>query len=205
MRAGFLFNISDQYTGCLTRSRDINKLFIDMDTERKARIYLHPLRQKILERLKNHGPLTQTEAARAVDTAPASARFHLLLLLKAGFIARAGTRPGPKGITEKLFRIAAPKRRKPMFSTRHGTSEDRRMRKLALDEVAETHRAGSRIILRTPARFFGLASFDLAASPEELRQLNKELMAIVKRFARGRDARGSTERCRVQLGFYPHP
>ena len=175
---------------------------------KRARIYLHPLRRKVMDYLEKEGPSTQTEIARALDMAPASASFHLRQLSRGGFARSAGTRPGPKGIVERLFKL--PARRKDMgFRTPHGSTEDRLMRKVALDEVIETHRVGSRIILREPTRYFALASYEAMASASELRQLNRALRGALAEFARGHPIRRvgkDTEPCRIQLGFYPqHP
>ena len=78
------------------------------------------------------------------------------------------------------------------------------MRKIVLDEHAETHRAGSRIILRESSRYFGLADYDLTGSREELHNLDRVLRRTIERFS-SRSGKGVGERCRIQLGFYPQP
>lgn len=168
-----------------------------------ARTATHPLRRKILSLLARRGPLTQTETARAVGAAPASARFHILRLLKAGFVKKAGTRRGPKGITELLFRAARGKGA-PRFRTAHGTKEDRDMRQLALEEHREMHRAGARIVLEKPERFFGLLSWNLRATPAALRRLTRRLGRVVERFrAEPAGRRSRRERVAVAIGVYP--
>ncbi|MBI2923833.1 MAG: helix-turn-helix transcriptional regulator [Planctomycetes bacterium] len=168
-----------------------------------ARTALHPLRRRIVALLARRGPLTQTEVARAVGAAPASARFHILRLLRAGFIRQAGTRRGPKGITEILFRATRGKKA-PRFRTAHGTKEDFEMRKLSLDEHREIHRAGGRIVLAEPGRFFGLLSWNVRATPAALRRLTRRLGRVVERFRREPAGRRSRrERVSIAIGLYP--
>ena len=94
----------------------------------------------------------------------------------------------------------------PKFWTRHGTAEDRRMRKLALDGVAETHRAGSRVILSDPKRYFGLDTCRLRGTREEIRRLDHAVRRLLKRAGKQLGRRrggGGVETCRVQVAFYP--
>ncbi len=168
------------------------------------KVYAHPLRQKLLRALEQHGPGTQTELAALLDTAPASARHHLHRLLAVGLVRKAGTRPGPKGITEILFAANPKKKGKNMrFATRHNTPDDLAMRKLRLDEVLETHRVGSRIIMRQPQRFFGLYSVDVSLPPAKLRELQAVLSRAATDFLAnaGNDPQGET--CTLHLGIYP--
>lgn len=168
------------------------------------KVYAHPLRQKLLRALEQHGPSTQTELASLIDAAPASARHHLHQLADVGLVRRAGTRPGPKGITEILFAATTQKKGKTMhFATRHGTPDDLVMRKLRLNEVLETHRVGSRIIMRQPQRFFGLYSMDVSLPPAKLRELQSVLSRAARDFLAkwGNDSNG--EACTLHLGIYP--
>lgn len=168
-----------------------------------ARTALHPLRRKIVALLVRRGPLTQTETARAVGAAPASARFHIQRLMRAGFVKKAGTRRGPKGITELLFRATSGKRA-PRFRTAHGTKEDRDMREQVLDEHREIHRAGARIVLEKPERFFGLLSWNVRATPAALRRLTRRLGRVVERFRREPAGRlNRRERVSIAIGLYP--
>ena len=178
-----------------------------------SRVYAHPLRQRILEHLRKAGPCTQTELARALDMAPASARHHLLRLVHAGFAAQAKTRIGPHGITERLFEVRkSAKGKRLRWSTRHGSAEDLAMRKLSLDEVLEVHRVGSRIILRDPKAFFSIQNAEVRATREELRRLRNCLQAALAEFLGGLPAEAKRpqgqelQSCRIHVGLYPdHP
>jgi predicted ArsR family transcriptional regulator len=171
--------------------------------------WFHPLRQKIVALLRKHGPMTQTELARAIDAAPASARHHLLRLVRGGFVAPAGTRPGPKAITEKLFRVLIqPEKQmqKLKLATKHGTAKDFEMRKMHLDQVAEAHRVGERVIMRDPQTFFSINQSELAATPEKLRELRDLLKQTVVGFLAGLDrpAKGeAVQRVSLNMNMYP--
>ena len=175
--------------------------------------YAHPLRQRILAQL-SQGPATQTEIARMLDMAPASARHHLHKLMAAGFVTQRKTRKGPHGITEKLFETPkSSKGKTPMkWATKHGSRADLTMRKLNLDDVLETHRVGSRIIMRDPAAFFGLFTLEVAATRDELAELRDRVHAMVTEFEsnlpppqkRAKDQK--LEHCKLHFGIYPsHP
>lgn len=179
-----------------------------IDQQERVRTWFHPLRIKIVELLRARGPMTQTELARAIDANTASARYHLLRLVRAGFVEPAGTRPGPKAITEKLFRHIPQESTKEAltFSTMHGTAKDLEMRKLSLDGVAEIHRVGARIIEREPERFFGIHTQEITATPEKLRALRDALKATLAGFVAGQQAPGegeNVERATVCINFYP--
>ncbi|MBK8207685.1 MAG: helix-turn-helix domain-containing protein [Planctomycetes bacterium] len=180
-----------------------------IDQQERIRTWFHPLRIKIVELLRARGSMTQTELARAIDANTASARYHLLRLVRAGFVEHAGTRPGPKAITEKLFRhIQQEPTMEPLtFATKHGTAQDREMRRLSLDSVTEIHRVGARIIQREPQRFFGIHTQEITATPEKLRALRDALKATLAGFIAGLEAPGEDEkieRATVCINFYPH-
>ncbi|MCA8916976.1 MAG: helix-turn-helix domain-containing protein [Planctomycetes bacterium] len=178
------------------------------DQDERARIWFHPLRMKLVDLLRRNGPMTQTELARAVCTEPASARYHLLRLMRAGFVEPAGTRPGPKGITEKLFRNVATVKEPEMealtFSTKHGSKKDIELRKHHFDQAAEAHRVGERIALTDPDRFFGINIMEVKASPEKLRALRDALRATLTGFMSGLDKPGDdAEQVTLCINFYP--
>ncbi len=180
-----------------------------IDHQERIRTWFHPVRIKIVGLLRARGPMTQTELARAVDANTASARYHVLRLVRAGFVEHAGTRPGPKAITEKLFRHVqqAPSMEPLTFSTKHGSAKDLEMRKLTLDSVTEVHRVGARIIEREPERFFGINTQQITTTPEKLRALRDALKATLTGFMAGLEAPKvdeAVESVYLCINFYPH-
>src|SRR4051812_31929793 len=63
----------------------------------------HPLRVRILGWLRHQPARTQSEVGKALALSNATARYHLKVLEGADLVAFQGTRPGPNGITEKLY------------------------------------------------------------------------------------------------------
>jgi DNA-binding transcriptional ArsR family regulator len=63
----------------------------------------HPLRVRILGWLRHQPAKTQSEVGKALALSNATARYHLKVLEGADLVTFRGTRPGPNGITEKLY------------------------------------------------------------------------------------------------------
>ncbi len=72
-------------------------------TEAEVRALAHPLRLRIIRALYD-APRSNRELARALREDPATVLYHVRTLVKTGFLAPAGTRPGARGQTEKLYR-----------------------------------------------------------------------------------------------------
>ena len=62
-----------------------------------------PLRVRILGWLRHEPARTQSEVGKALALSNAAARYHLKVLEGAELVTFRGTRPGPNGITEKLY------------------------------------------------------------------------------------------------------
>ena len=71
-------------------------------TREETRALAHPLRLRII-RLLYDGPMSNRELATRLDQQPATVLHHVRTLLRTGFIAPAGQRPGARGTTEKLY------------------------------------------------------------------------------------------------------
>jgi DNA-binding transcriptional ArsR family regulator len=69
----------------------------------EVRALAHPLRLRII-RLLYDGPRSNKELATHLGEDPATVLYHVRTLLRAGFVAAAGTRPGARGSVEKLYR-----------------------------------------------------------------------------------------------------
>ena len=63
----------------------------------------HPLRVRILGWIRHQSAKTQSEVGKALALSNATARYHLKVLQGADLVTFQGTRPGPNGITEKLY------------------------------------------------------------------------------------------------------
>jgi DNA-binding Lrp family transcriptional regulator len=65
----------------------------------------HPVRLRVLGILKGRRGQTQRELGKALYMSNAAVHYHLQMLLKSGLVVLCGTRPGPNGITEKLYAV----------------------------------------------------------------------------------------------------
>jgi DNA-binding transcriptional ArsR family regulator len=72
---------------------------------RKIELFLHPIRLRILQTLVADTLTTQEIADRLPDVPKSSIYRHLKILLDAGLLAVADTRP-VKGVEEKVYRLA---------------------------------------------------------------------------------------------------
>jgi len=74
-------------------------------TEKQKKIFRHPVRDRILCILRDGKPRTQRNIGKLLSMSNAAVHYHIKLLLEVGIIKLFGTRPGPNGITEKLYAI----------------------------------------------------------------------------------------------------
>jgi len=175
------------------------------------RIVASPICGKIVKCLIEKGPMTQTEIAREIDAAPASARYHLLKLVKVGTVVRDGDRPGPKGITEKLYEIATEGDDSVLTVTK--LSESRQdMEERMFAELGESVRVANRILAKESRRSWGMTNFSLELSGREMMELsvafNKLVIGLRKKYSGKRRRNSKTERrwVRVYLAALPeHP
>jgi DNA-binding Lrp family transcriptional regulator len=71
--------------------------------EKNKKVFRHPVRNRIVEILRDGKPRTQQELGSILSMSNAAVHYHVKILLEVGIIKLHSTRPGPKGITEKLY------------------------------------------------------------------------------------------------------
>ena len=74
--------------------------------EKNKKVFRHPVRNRIVEILRDGKPRTQQELGNILSMSNAAVHYHVKILLEVGIIKLHSTRPGPKGITEKLYTAA---------------------------------------------------------------------------------------------------
>ena len=152
-------------------------------SSRTMRAVAHPIRITLLENLTREGSLTATEAAGILGESPATCSFHLRQLEKYGLVEDAGARV---------------RRQRPWQLTQLG------MRYTALRESSEIQLAASlleqvlveRYLTRHKAWLQARTSFPrewqeatghsevlLYVTPQELRALDAEVTAVLRRYA----------------------
>ena len=146
------------------------------------RAITHPVRLALIEALGMEGPLTATGAAEVIGESPTTCSFHFRQLAKYGFVEQASTGPG----RTRSWRLTAVGMH---FSDVGGDTEARiaagalsrtlRERSLARLQAYYETRAGY------PERWrevTGHSEFMLHVTPEELRAVDEEITAILRRF-----------------------
>ena len=73
------------------------------EQERRKKIFRHPVRNRILDILRDGKARTQQELGKRLSMSNAAIHYHVKLLAEVGIIKLRSTRPGPNGITEKLY------------------------------------------------------------------------------------------------------
>ncbi len=84
-----------------SESEDAEKLL----SEKRKKIFRHPIRDRILGILRDGKPRTQSDIGKILAMSNAAVHYHVKLLLEVGIIKPHSTRPGPNGITEKLYSV----------------------------------------------------------------------------------------------------
>ncbi|MBS2547764.1 helix-turn-helix transcriptional regulator [Catenulispora sp. NL8] len=155
---------------------------LEVDDPVALRALTHPVRIAVLEALTTKGPLTATEAGETIGASATTCSFHLRQLAKYGFVEEAGHGPG---------------RRRPWRLTHLGISysqaaDDPRTAEAA-KRLAGLVMGQSLVRLRTwmetrdkfPPTWQKAADTTTAvlfATPDELKALNNELLAVVMRY-----------------------
>ncbi len=144
----------------------------------------HPVRVRILNLLKHGERKTQCELGRDLSMSNAAVHYHLKALVKIGLVRLFGTRPGPKGITEKLYELDAEAWQQAFdLPSREGDLDF--YVDYALSWIDERHREGVEILKKAkgePLPPFALGSFTVHAPVEETVRFKHELEQLCDRF-----------------------
>ena len=76
-----------------------------LQEKKSKKVFRHPVRNRIVTILRDGKPRTQQELGSLLSMSNAAVHYHVKLLLEVGIITLHSTRPGPKGITEKLYTV----------------------------------------------------------------------------------------------------
>jgi DNA-binding transcriptional ArsR family regulator len=145
----------------------------------QAKAASHPLRLRIL-RLCGQQPMTNKQLADRLRTQPGTTLYHVRLLVEAGLLELAPIRTGPSGALEKPYRSTG----QSWWLSAYGDTEDGEPyddrddeSSLATIEAfqAELREAGPGSV-RTFARFM------LHLSDEEVRELDRRLLAVLDEY-----------------------
>jgi len=149
---------------------------------RALRALAHPVRIALLEALADAGTLTATQAGEAVGESPANCSFHLRQLAKYGFVEEAGGGTGRQR-PWKLVHLG-------MSFPDVNVEPETAMAAVGLTAVLrerylERHARAAAARGHFPKKWqevTGDSQFLLYVRPEEMKELNEELVALLMRF-----------------------
>ena len=148
---------------------------------RTLRALAHPVRIKLIEELTIGGAMTATEVGERIGESPTTCSFHLRQLARYGFVEEAG---GGRG-------RARPWRMRHLGMTVPGPGKLDASAAIAADAVVRLarerwlarHQAWQETKAAYPAAWRDAADdseFLIYLTPEELKELNEELVAILR-------------------------
>jgi DNA-binding transcriptional ArsR family regulator len=140
-----------------------------------------PVRVRIVGACLHGQEHTQSELARALSLSNPTVYHHIKVLRGAGILRQTGTRPGPKGITEKLYTadvenwqtLSANPNREVRFDF---------MLDFVLAWMSEIQRDGSQCIKKDYDNPFVVGSQGCHASGKDILRLKRKLQKAVEEF-----------------------
>jgi DNA-binding transcriptional ArsR family regulator len=152
----------------------------------QAKAASHPLRLRIL-RLCGQQPMTNKQLADRLSCQPGTTLYHVRLLVEAGLLESAGIRTGASGALEKPYRSTGQSWWLAGYGdTEGGEPYDDRSEGSSLASIeafqAELREAGPGSV-RTYARFM------LHLSEEDMRELDRRLLAVLDEYIQTDDQR----------------
>jgi DNA-binding transcriptional ArsR family regulator len=182
---------------------------LEVTDPRAMRALAHPLRLRILRLLQQDGPATATSLAAACDESSGATSFHLRQLAKYGFIQDLPDRGGPRERWWQAraraihFDTGAPGAGAPELETAAAL-----LRSRVLDQNAETLATylDSEPDLDPAWRDVALfANTTAYLSVEEMRQLSRQVVDLLRSYARPDGARRPPGAGRVRFVLYGLP
>lgn len=154
----------------------------ELTDPRAMRAITHPVRLALIEALSLEGPLTATRAAEVIGESPTTCSFHFRQLAKYGFVEQAATGPG-RMRSWRLTRVGM------RFTDLHDDPATR----IAARALSRTLRERSFARLQAyyeerssyPVSWqevTGSSDFTLHVTPDELRAVDEEVTAILRRY-----------------------
>jgi DNA-binding transcriptional ArsR family regulator len=147
----------------------------------RVRALAHPVRLALLDHLEQSGEATATRCAEAIGESVASCSFHLRILAKYGFIE-----PGRRRGREKPWRVVSRERTaQPDFDDPASVRAVGALAELTVLAESERIRAFLADIHRLPPDLrdgVGVLKAAIWATPEELQQLSRDVLALIERF-----------------------
>jgi DNA-binding transcriptional ArsR family regulator len=176
----------------------------NIDDAQVLRAMAHSLRLRLLGSLRKHGPATASELARRLGESSGATSYHLRVLAKYGFVEDDAERNRGR---ERWWRAVDEGMEWSLDTDDPGLIEADRALGLQLvseherwlrrwhDELPQWDRAW-RAAANTTDHWYEL-------TPDELRSLSDEVLAVLERYADRRAPRDGTERAIVLFHSFP--
>jgi DNA-binding transcriptional ArsR family regulator len=154
-------------------------------------------------RTKKAAGRTKREIGRALSLSNASVHYHVARLEKAGLVTLDSTRPGPNGITEKLYTGTSVTERKQKPLT--GRDRDRFYLRFTLDSISEMHREGEALINADwDSCRFAVGCYGVHATEKDLKGLKTRLTKLLEEFYEShKSRRAGTAPFSITFGLTP--
>lgn len=167
------------------------KVVEDLDT---LKAISHPLRLRLLGRLRLEGPSTASELGRSLGESSGSMSYHLRQLERFGFVGDAEEQPSGR---ERRWR-----------ALHDGTSFPDSLSELdggreyvdAVRRRQEEHLREGLAAWTEPRRGIGHSDYFVALDPDDLKALVEELDSVIARYSH----RGGSEHVTLHLLTLPH-
>lgn len=176
--------------------------------ERALRVLAHPLRNRLLGRLRSEGAATATVLAAELDTNTGATSYHLRKLAEVGLVEETGQGSG----RQRFWRAAhdmhswsvADAAGNPDAEAAVAWLQDAQLRTYA--EKVEQWAAERHQWPLEWREAAGASDYALQITPERLTAMQREIYAIVERYvSEGRSATPGTERVIFLMHSFPEP
>jgi len=185
-------NGDDEYTG------------IHLD-ERAIRVLAHPLRSRLLSKLRIDGPATATELATELGTNTGATSYHLRALEAVALVTDTG-----EGVGKRRLWRASTQYHSWTNSDFLGDDDTRTaldwLQRSYIHQFAERAERWLDVVETWPAEWvdaLGLSDSFVTVTPEQLAELNAELDALAAKYRR--IGEGDPRARRVHLSLYANP
>jgi|GEM_PF-1254571 DNA-binding Lrp family transcriptional regulator len=166
-------------------------------TEKRKKIFRHPVRDRILGILRDGKARTQSDLGKILTMSNAAVHYHVKLLLEVGIIKLHSTRPGPNGITEKLYAVDT--ENWPVASE----DDVNYYIDYMVSWMNERHREGVNILKseRDDMPPFLAGSYSVSAPMPELLQFKREVEKLFNDFYMKYEDAGDEKKCLQKISF----
>lgn len=175
-----------------------------VDEAQVLRAMAHPLRLRLIGSLRKHGPATASELGRRLDESSGATSYHLRILEKYGFVEDDAERNRGR---ERWWRAVDEGMEWSLDTDDAGVLEaDRALGRQLVSEQARWLRRWNEEMPAWDRPWRAAANssdqwFEL--TPDELRLLSDEVLAVFERYADRRTPREGTERAIVLFHAFP--